>query len=100
MSIYGLHEYLKKENLSLKSLFTKNYESFLKKFKLKFPHVLEDEILNFVHIYLIPDDGIICQNGKETCDDKATSSLNDVRVSIVSFTGIYLKPIKIPIIYG
>ena len=68
--------------------------SFLKKFKLRFLHVSEDEILNFVHIYLIPDDGIIYRGGKKTCDDKATFFLNDVRVSRVSFAGIYLKADK------
>ena len=68
--------------------------SFLKKFKLRFLHVSEDEILNFVHIYLIPDDGIIYCGGKKTCDDKATYFLNDVRVSRVSFAGIYLKADK------
>ena len=67
---------------------------FLKKFKLRFPYVSEDEILKFVHIYLIPDDGIIYRGGKKTYNDKATIFLNDVRVSRVSFAGIYLKTDK------
>ena len=88
-SIYGLHEYLKKDNLSFKLLFIKNYECFLKKIKLRFQNISEHEILRFARIYLIPDNGIIRHDGKETWDGKAV-----VCVSRVSFAGIYLKTDK------
>ena len=51
----------------------------------------KDQILNFIHIYLIPDEEIIFRDGKETYDDKGTFYINCICVTRLCFVRNYLK---------
>lgn len=51
----------------------------------------KDQILNFIHIYLIPDEEIIFCDGKETHDDKGTFYINGICITRLCFVSKLLK---------
>ena len=55
LSIFCLYESQLEENkIELEWLYERNKEKFFRKFKLKFPSAEDDEIENFMRIYLYP----------------------------------------------
>ena len=55
LSMYSLYKYKFEEGkIELKWLYIKHKEEFIRKFKQKFPDAGDDEIKNFIRIYLKP----------------------------------------------
>ena len=73
----------------LKLLYKKHKEEFIRKFKLKFPVADDDEIKNFIRIYLKPTYG---NKGKDLGSFMFhDEDGNDCRIERTCFVGIYLK---------
>ena len=92
LSIVCLYEsQLEESKIELKWLYEKNREDFIRKFKLKFLSAEDDEIENFMRIYLYPKKKrlFFCpESGREW------------KITKTAFMGNYLKETYVDVNYG
>ena len=89
LSVHTLYEYKNQEEYPQhKWLYRRNKEEFVRKFKLKFSGLDDNEIKKFRRIYLVPGDFIMY------------TDRNDFRISRIIFIGNYLKELYVDYNYG
>ena len=97
--MYSLYKYKFEEGkIELKWLYIKHKEEFIRKFKQKFPDAGDDEIKNFIRIYLKP----AFSNEKNDLRDFMffDKDGDEWPVNRICFFGIYLKELHVDNNYG